>query len=319
MNIDEIMSDRKKIAKAISEVENGNTLIATEALRRIRGIDVIGVTGVPGSGKSTLISKIAYKMAKEGKKIAIIGIDPTSPFSGGAVLGDRIRMKELNRFDNVFIRSISTGGKLGGMSYHTPDVINILDAAGFDLIFLETVGTGQDEVDVMNIATTIMVVLVPTLGDEVQVIKAGQLEIGDIFVVNKADQGAADEKIKEMTLILKERKDGWIPKIMKSVAVTNQGIDEIIRALDEHKNFIIEKGIKNKKIMERMLYTIKQYALERIENIMYNENIEKYINQIKDGKDISRIIDEIMLEMGVNYGKGREIYRKVEGMGGEGP
>jgi putative protein kinase ArgK-like GTPase of G3E family len=106
---------------------------------------------------------------------------------------------------------------------------------------------------------------------------------------------------------------------MKSVAVTNQGIDEIIRALDEHKNFIIEKGIKNKKIMERMLYTIKQYALERIENIMYNENIEKYINQIKDGKDISRIIDEIMLEMGVNYGKGREIYRKVEGMGGEGP
>jgi LAO/AO transport system kinase len=239
----------------------------------------------------------------EGKKIGILGIDPTSPFSGGAVLGDRIRMRELNKFENVFIRSISTGGKLGGMSYHTPDIVNVLDAAGFDTIFIETVGTGQDEVDVMNIANTVLVVIVPTLGDEVQVIKAGQLEIGDIFILNKSDQGAADEKIKEMTLIMKERKDGWIPRIVKSVAVRNQGIDEILRLIEEHREFIERNGLKKNKLRQRILYTIKQHALNRMDEIMKNEEIEGYIEKVMSGKDISKVIDEIMLEMGVGYGK----------------
>jgi LAO/AO transport system kinase len=303
MNIADILKDRKSIAKAITEIEEGNTELATEALRGIRGAWVIGVTGVPGSGKSTLISKIAIKLALEGKKIGILGIDPTSPFSGGAVLGDRIRMRELNKFENVFIRSISTGGKLGGMSYHTPDIVNVLDAAGFDTIFIETVGTGQDEVDVMNIANTVLVVIVPTLGDEVQVIKAGQLEIGDIFILNKSDQGAADEKIKEMTLIMKERKDGWIPRIVKSVAVRNQGIDEILRLIEEHREFIERNGLKKNKLRQRILYTIKQHALNRIDEIMKNEEIEGYIEKVMSGKDISKVIDEIMLEMGVGYGK----------------
>ncbi|PMP75863.1 MAG: methylmalonyl Co-A mutase-associated GTPase MeaB [Aciduliprofundum sp.] len=303
MNIADILKDRKSIAKAITEIEEGNTELATEALRGIRGAWVIGVTGVPGSGKSTLISKIALKLALEGKKIGILGIDPTSPFSGGAVLGDRIRMRELNKFENVFIRSISTGGKLGGMSYHTPDIVNVLDAAGFDTIFIETVGTGQDEVDVMNIANTVLVVIVPTLGDEVQVIKAGQLEIGDIFILNKSDQGAADEKIKEMTLIMKERKDGWIPRIVKSVAVRNQGIDEILRLIVEHREFIERNGLKKNKLRQRILYTIKQHALNRMDEIMKNEEIEVYIEKVMSGKDISKVIDEIMLEMGVGYGK----------------
>ncbi|MBD6955227.1 MAG: methylmalonyl Co-A mutase-associated GTPase MeaB [Thermoplasmatales archaeon] len=303
MNIADILKDRKSIAKAITEIEEGNTELATEALRGIRGAWVIGVTGVPGSGKSTLISKIALKLALEGKKIGILGIDPTSPFSGGAVLGDRIRMRELNKFENVFIRSISTGGKLGGMSYHTPDIVNVLDAAGFDTIFIETVGTGQDEVDVMNIANTVLVVIVPTLGDEVQVIKAGQLEIGDIFILNKSDQGAADEKIKEMTLIMKERKDGWIPRIVKSVAVRNQGIDEILRLIEEHREFIERNGLKKNKLRQRILYTIKQHALNRMDEIMKNEEIEGYIEKVMSGKDISKVIDEIMLEMGVGYGK----------------
>ncbi|MGC9137551.1 MAG: methylmalonyl Co-A mutase-associated GTPase MeaB [Thermoplasmata archaeon] len=303
MNIADILKDRKSIAKAITEIEEGNTELATEALRGIGGAWVIGVTGVPGSGKSTLISKIAIKLALEGKKIGILGIDPTSPFSGGAVLGDRIRMRELNKFENVFIRSISTGGKLGGMSYHTPDIVNVLDAAGFDTIFIETVGTGQDEVDVMNIANTVLVVIVPTLGDEVQVIKAGQLEIGDIFILNKSDQGAADEKIKEMTLIMKERKDGWIPRIVKSVAVRNQGIDEILRLIEEHREFIERNGLKKNKLRQRILYTIKQHALNRMDEIMKNEEIEGYIEKVMSGKDISKVIDEIMLEMGVGYGK----------------
>lgn len=307
MNLEDIDFDRKKLARAITEVENGNTRLATEALRRLRGARVIGVTGVFGSGKSTLISKIAIRLAQEGRRIGIIGVDPTSPFSGGAVLGDRIRMRELNRYENVFIRSISTRGKLGGISYHTPDIVNILDASGYDTIFIETVGTGQDEVDVMNVSSTVMVVTVPTLGDEVQVIKAGQLEIGDIFVVNKADQGPADEKIKEMTLILRERSDGWTPRILKSVAVKNQGIDEILDVLEDHCKFLDSTGISKRKVVQRMLYTLKQHAMKRVDEIMKNEDMEKYLKEIMNGADISSVVREIMMEVDVDYGKGREI------------
>jgi len=299
--------DKREIARMMSRIENGDETVSSEVLKYLKGARVIGITGVPGSGKSTLITKISTKMLQSGHRVGILGIDPSSPFSGGAVLGDRVRMKELNKFENVFIRSISTRGKLGGLSYYTTDLVNVLDAAGYDTIFIETVGTGQDEIDVFNIAHTVMVLQVPTLGDEIQVIKAGQLEIGDIYVVNKADQGPADEKIKELELILKKRENGWQPKIIKSVAVRNIGIDEIIEAIDEHWLFVKSHSITEKKMSTRIKYMLKQHALEKLDKIMESEVIDSYAMDVLNGKNMVDVVKEIIMKVGAEYGKGGSV------------
>ncbi|MGC8672346.1 MAG: methylmalonyl Co-A mutase-associated GTPase MeaB [Thermoplasmata archaeon] len=300
-------NDKRELARMMSRIENGDERVSSEVLKYLKGARVIGITGVPGSGKSTLITKISAKMLQSGHRVGILGIDPSSPFSGGAVLGDRVRMKELNKFENVFIRSISTRGKIGGLSYYTTDLVNVLDAAGYDTIFIETVGTGQDEIDVFNIVHTVMVLQVPTLGDEVQVIKAGQLEIGDIYVVNKADQGPADEKIKELELILKKRENGWQPKIIKSVAVRNIGIDEIIEAIDEHWLFVKSHGIIEKKMSTRIKYMLKQHALEKLDKIMESEVIDSYAMDVLNGKNMVDVVKEIIMKVGVEYGKGGSV------------
>jgi len=299
--------DKREIARMMSRIENGDETVSSEVLKYLKGARVIGITGVPGSGKSTLITKISTKMLQSGHRVGILGIDPSSPFSGGAVLGDRVRMKELNKFENVFIRSISTRGKIGGLSYYTTDLVNVLDAAGYDTIFIETVGTGQDEIDVFNIAHTVMVLQVPTLGDEIQVIKAGQLEIGDIYVVNKADQGPADEKIKELELILKKRENGWQPKIIKSVAVRNIGIDEIIEAIDEHWLFVKSHSITEKKMSTRIKYMLKQHALEKLDKIMESEVIDSYAMDVLNGKNMVDVVKEIIMKVGAEYGKGGSV------------
>ncbi|MGC9176375.1 MAG: methylmalonyl Co-A mutase-associated GTPase MeaB [Thermoplasmata archaeon] len=304
MNIEEILLDKKEMSKIMTRIENGDEDLSSEILKHIKGARIIGVTGVPGSGKSTLITKLSSRLLEKGHRIGIIGVDPSSPFSGGAVLGDRVRMKDLNKFENVFIRSISTRGKIGGLSYYTADLVNVLDAAGYDTIFIETVGTGQDEVDVFNIAHTIIVLQVPTLGDEVQIIKAGQLEIGDIYIVNKADQGPADEKIKELNLILKKRENGWQPLVIKTVAVKNVGIEEIINALDEHWNFVKETGLFKRKINSRIKYMLKQHALEKLDKIMESEVVDSYAEQIIKGRNMHEIVNEIINKVGGEYGKG---------------
>lgn len=306
--IDDLMlTNKREIARIMTRIENGDEDLSSQMIKKIRGARIIGVTGVPGSGKSTLISKISAKLLESGHRVGILGIDPSSPFSGGAVLGDRVRMKELNKYDNVFIRSISTRGKMGGLSYYTTDMVNVLDAAGYDTIFIETVGTGQDEVDVFNIAHTVMVLQVPTLGDEVQVIKAGQLEIGDIYVVNKADQGPADEKIKELTLILSVRENGWQPKVIKTMAVRNYGINEIIGAMDEHWEFVKSHGIIEKKLNTRIKYLLKQHALEKLDRIMESEVIDSYAEQVLDGKNVIDVVREIIKKVGDEYGKGGSV------------
>lgn len=306
--IDDLMlTDKREIARIMTRIENGDENLSSQMIKRIRGARIIGVTGVPGSGKSTLISKISAKLLESGHKVGILGIDPSSPFSGGAVLGDRVRMKELNKYDNVFIRSISTRGKMGGLSYYTTDMVNVLDAAGYDTIFIETVGTGQDEVDVFNIAHTVMVLQIPTLGDEVQVIKAGQLEIGDIYVVNKADQGPADEKIKELTLILNPRENGWQPKVIKTIAVRNYGINEIIGAMDEHWEFVKSHGIVEKKLNTRIKYLLRQHALEKLDRIMESEVIDSYAEEVLDGKNVIDVVKEIIKKVGDEYGKGGSV------------
>ena len=202
-----------------------------------RGALVIGITGSPGAGKSSLVDKLALLYRQRGERVGIVAVDPSSPFSGGAILGDRIRMQTLGLDEGVFIRSMATRGNLGGLARATVDAVAILDAAGYERVIVETVGVGQDEVEIVKAADVSIVVLVPGMGDDIQAIKAGIMEIGDIFVINKADRDGVytTEKELEALLSLTSRSDGWDPPIVKTVATENQGIDGLAAAIDRFR------------------------------------------------------------------------------------
>ncbi len=196
---------------------------------------VLGITGNPGAGKSTVVDALIERYRKQGKRVGVIAIDPTSPFSGGAILGDRIRMQRHATDDGVFIRSLATRGHLGGLSRSTADLVLVLDAMGYDLVIVETVGVGQDEVEIVSQADTTVVVTVPGLGDEIQAIKAGILEIADVLVVNKADREGADRSVHHLLSMLELRSHDAVPvEIIKTVASTGQGIDDLVVAIERH-------------------------------------------------------------------------------------
>jgi LAO/AO transport system kinase len=226
------------VARAISRIEDdaaGAAALMKEIYQLSRGAVVIGITGAPGAGKSSLVDKLALHYRQLGERVGIVAVDPSSPFSGGAILGDRIRMQTLGLDEGVFIRSMATRGNLGGLARATVDAVAILDAAGYAKVIVETVGVGQDEVEIVKAAEVSIVVLVPGMGDDIQAIKAGIMEIGDIFVINKADREGvyATEKELEALLSLTERGDGWVPPIVKTVATENQGITALAEAIEK--------------------------------------------------------------------------------------
>ncbi len=232
---------------------------AVEELKKLYpktgGAHIIGITGPPGAGKSTLVDKMVSVLRKELQTVGVIAVDPTSPFSGGAILGDRIRMQQHSDDEGVFIRSLATRGHLGGISRSTRDIIKVMDAMGKDSIFVETVGVGQDEVEIVNAADTSIVVLVPGFGDGIQAMKAGVLEIADIFVINKSEQGGADQLEQELMIMLEmgsRRVSEWTIPIYRTEAITGKGIEELITGVQQHKEMLRREESLQQRKRERI-------------------------------------------------------------------
>ncbi len=277
--IDQVLAgDRRALARLISVVEHGGADARTTIGRlygRTGRAHVVGVTGPPGAGKSTLVNELALELRRREQTVAIIAVDPTSPFTGGAILGDRIRMQPLGADPQIFVRSMASRGQLGGIARATGDVVSVLDAAGFDVVIIETVGAGQAEVEIARQAQTTVVVEVPGLGDDVQAIKAGILEIADVFVVNKADRADAAKTQRQLQTMLQlghTHEVSWTPPILAAVATTGQGITEIVDALATHRAWLTASGRlagRERERAEREIWQlVQQLVQERVARVV---------------------------------------------------
>jgi LAO/AO transport system kinase len=282
-----LAGDLRALSRAATQIENRNPkadALLKELFPHTGKATIIGITGSPGAGKSTLVDKITQELRRENKQVGIIAVDPTSPYTGGAILGDRIRMLGHHADPGVFIRSMATRGWLGGLAAATTDMALLLDASGHEVVLIETVGVGQDEVEIAKLADVTVVVLVPGMGDDVQAIKAGIMEIADVFVINKSDQPGADRLEREIKAIqsLSTRKDGWVPPIVPAVATDGQGITEALAAV---RSFLARGGAKDRAVANwnlRLREMLRERLLERYSDVNFEAAAEEIANRQRD-------------------------------------
>jgi LAO/AO transport system kinase len=299
----------RALARAITAIENREP----ESVELLKAVfphsgkaQVIGLTGAPGGGKSTLVDQLAREYRKQGKTIGIVAVDPTSPYTGGAILGDRIRMQAHHADEGIFIRSMATRGFLGGLARTTADVTSVLDAAGKNVVLVETVGVGQDEIDIVRLADVTVVILVPGMGDDVQTIKAGIMEIADVFVINKSDSEGAERVEREIRAMqtLAIRKDHWTPPIVKTVASEGQGIGELAAAIVQYQEFQHKAGLAAKKRAEnwreRLLEMLREALMARLLREQLNDGqLGEYAMQVAEHKrDPYALVEEIVTKAG---------------------
>ena len=300
-----LKGETRAIARAITKAENG----ASDAAEMMKAVFphtgnalVIGITGAPGAGKSSLVDKLAFFYKDRGERVGIVCVDPSSPFSGGAILGDRIRMSTLGLDKNVFIRSMATRGNLGGLSRATVDAVSILDAGGFDKIIVETVGVGQDEVEIVKTADVSVVVLVPGMGDDIQAIKAGIMEIGDVFVINKSDREGVlrTQKELEALLTLAMRPDFWNPPIVNTIATESKGIEDLSKAIESYYEFQ-----KNGENLERR----KAIAKWRLLELLQEKLLADILGRNGTSEKLDRLAQEIAEKKTNSYSAVEEILK----------
>jgi LAO/AO transport system kinase len=297
--------DARALARVITHVENRSAAsleILQELFPHTGKSQVIGVTGSPGAGKSSLVDRLAIAYRQQNKLLGIVAVDPSSPFTGGAILGDRIRMQTLGVDPGVFIRSMATRGHLGGLATATADVVTVLDAAGKDPIIVETVGVGQDEIEIVKLADISLVILVPGMGDEIQALKAGIMEIGDIFVINKCDRPGVEkmERAVVAMLSLAHRVDGWDPPIVKTVATEGTGIDELVQTIDRCHRFFqsseLRAGKKCEAARQRLMTLLEERLLSTaLQKVFPAGSLNTLVEQIAARKkDPYTVVDEII-------------------------
>jgi len=300
--------DVRTLARAISIVENrapGWSDLLKALFAHSGRARVLGLTGPPGAGKSTLVDQLARFYRKHDRTVGIIAVDPTSPYTGGAILGDRIRMQEHFSDPGIYIRSMATRGSLGGLARTTADVTTVLDASGRDLIMIETVGVGQDEVDIVRLADITILILVPGMGDDVQTIKAGIMEIADIFVINKSDRDGAENVEREIRTLqsLAMRHDGWTPPIVKTIASQGAGIEELADAISDYEaylkkeNLALHKSVEN--WQERLVEMLRDSMLEKARTQLADGNLARLAAEVAEHKrDPYTLVEEIAAKAG---------------------
>jgi LAO/AO transport system kinase len=303
--------DVRALSRAISAIEDGSGQ-GTHLLKALfpfsGNATVIGLTGAPGAGKSTLVDQFAREYRQQGKTIGIIAVDPTSPYTGGAILGDRIRMQAHHADTGIYIRSMATRGFLGGLAPATADVATLLDAAGKDLVMIETVGVGQDEIDIVRLADVTVVMLVPGMGDDVQTIKAGIMEIADIFVINKSDREGADRVEREIRTMqtLAIRRDDWTPPIVRTVANDGTGIPELAKAVAAYRQYLESKDLLLKKRVgnwrERLVEMLRKALFDRMmQERLDREHLNQYARDVAEHRrDPYSLVEALVNEFGRN-------------------
>jgi len=299
--------DPRALARAISTVENrapGWSDLLKALFPHSGQARIIGLTGPPGAGKSTLVDQLARRYRNENRTVGIIAVDPTSPYTGGAILGDRIRMQDHFSDPGIYIRSMATRGSLGGLARTTADVATVLDASGRDLVMIETVGVGQDEVDIVRLAEVTIVTLVPGMGDDVQTIKAGIMEIADIFVINKSDREGAERVEREIRALqsLAVRSDNWTPPIVKTVATEGTGIADLAAAIGDYEAYLQKENLVLKHNVEnwqnRLVEMLRDALLDRACDRLGNGAVARYAAEVAEHKrDPYSLVEEIVNTM----------------------